>query len=344
MRLPVPCVAAGRMAPRRHGYRPRRASDAQHPGGPDRGASRRGLAGRRDGPARARRQRGSGPPVRRAGGRTVRAQHGRDELDPGGPVLLERGRRRAVRGHRLRYAGAAQPTAPCCRSRAASAASHTSGRSGSVEAVYVVALHDRSARATGRGQQHETLLAELRATLESTADGILVTDLAGRIGAYNQRFAVLWGLDAELLTRRDDDALARLDAAQRGRRRRATRERLAAIQQAAHAAGQRRVRASLGTRARTRDAAAAEPRPADRARLLVSRHHRQARREPAHRAALAHRRADRPAEPPAADRPRRVRAVDGAARRHVRSRCCSSTSTASSTSTTASVTSSATAC
>jgi diguanylate cyclase (GGDEF)-like protein/PAS domain S-box-containing protein len=102
---------------------------------------------------------------------------------------------------------------------------------GSVEAVYVVALHDRSAQRMAE-DHHETLLAELRATLESTADGILVTDLAGHIGAYNQRFAVLWGLDAELLTRRDDDALrdsmlrSVADAAR-------YTERLAAIQQSA---------------------------------------------------------------------------------------------------------------
>jgi len=72
--------------------------------------------------------------------------------------------------------------------------------------VYVVSLQDRSADRRAQ-EEHEALLAELRATLDSTADGILVTDLAGRIGAYNQRFATLWGLDAELLTRRDDDAL-----------------------------------------------------------------------------------------------------------------------------------------
>ncbi len=75
------------------------------------------------------------------------------------------------------------------------------------EAVYVVTLQDRSA-ARQAEQEHETLLAELRATLESTADGILVTDLAGRVGAFNHRFAMLWNLDAGLQTRRDDDALA----------------------------------------------------------------------------------------------------------------------------------------
>ena len=50
-------------------------------------------------------------------------------------------------------------------------------------------------------------MAELRATLESTADGILVTDLAGRIRAFNRRFAQIWGLPESLLTERQDDAV-----------------------------------------------------------------------------------------------------------------------------------------
>jgi diguanylate cyclase (GGDEF)-like protein len=49
--------------------------------------------------------------------------------------------------------------------------------------------------------------AELQATLESTADGILVTDLAGRIRNFNRRFACLWELPAPLQQARDDDAV-----------------------------------------------------------------------------------------------------------------------------------------
>ncbi|MEO8122818.1 MAG: sensor domain-containing diguanylate cyclase, partial [Burkholderiales bacterium] len=71
---------------------------------------------------------------------------------------------------------------------------------------YVVALHDRSVEARV-AQESESALAGLRATLESTADGILVTDLAGCVVACNQRFAALWGLDAELLARCDDAGL-----------------------------------------------------------------------------------------------------------------------------------------
>lgn len=55
-------------------------------------------------------------------------------------------------------------------------------------------------------QELEYLLAEMRATLESTADGILVTDKKGRIRSYNQRFAALWEIPQKLMTRRDDVA------------------------------------------------------------------------------------------------------------------------------------------
>ncbi len=53
----------------------------------------------------------------------------------------------------------------------------------------------------------ETQLADLRAMLEATADGLLVTDADGRIVAFNRRFAELWQLPAELLRRRDDAAI-----------------------------------------------------------------------------------------------------------------------------------------
>ena len=69
--------------------------------------------------------------------------------------------------------------------------------------VYLVAM---SSKAEHRRIEHEleNLLAELRATLESTADGILVTDIHGGIRSYKQRFSELWGMDVSLLLRRDD--------------------------------------------------------------------------------------------------------------------------------------------
>jgi PAS domain S-box-containing protein len=44
----------------------------------------------------------------------------------------------------------------------------------------------------------------LRATVESTVDGILVVDSAGRIVTFNQKFAEMWGIPASVLAWRDD--------------------------------------------------------------------------------------------------------------------------------------------
>ncbi len=70
----------------------------------------------------------------------------------------------------------------------------------------LVMLVDRSAEHQAQDER-ETRLVELRATLEATADGILVTDLGGRIRVFNQRFAALWALPTEALNHRDDAAV-----------------------------------------------------------------------------------------------------------------------------------------
>lgn len=75
-------------------------------------------------------------------------------------------------------------------------------------AAWLVVLHDRSS-AHRAEQERDALLAELRATLEATADGLLVTDLHGRIQAFNKRFATLWALPESALTQRDDEAIHR---------------------------------------------------------------------------------------------------------------------------------------
>ncbi len=74
------------------------------------------------------------------------------------------------------------------------------------QSLFVVAVRDLSAQRRVETEL-ETLVAELRATLESTADGILVTDLNGSIRVCNQRFAELWSLPADLLSQRDDAAI-----------------------------------------------------------------------------------------------------------------------------------------
>ncbi len=77
---------------------------------------------------------------------------------------------------------------------------------GGQHGAYLVRLHDRSAAQRERDER-ELLVSELQATLESTADGILVTDLAGGIRAFNRRFAQIWGLPEALLTQRQDAAV-----------------------------------------------------------------------------------------------------------------------------------------
>ncbi|GAA0770103.1 EAL domain-containing protein [Ideonella azotifigens] len=80
------------------------------------------------------------------------------------------------------------------------------GPQGEAAACYLVSLRDRSADSRV-ARERETLLAELRATLEATADGILVVDIAGRIRAFNRRFAAMWDLPAAVLTEQDDPAV-----------------------------------------------------------------------------------------------------------------------------------------
>jgi diguanylate cyclase (GGDEF)-like protein len=67
----------------------------------------------------------------------------------------------------------------------------------------LVTVRDRSAEQQADDLQEATT-AELRATLEATADGILVTDLAGRIRTFNRRFTQLWGLPDSLLSSGED--------------------------------------------------------------------------------------------------------------------------------------------
>jgi two-component system, cell cycle sensor histidine kinase and response regulator CckA len=53
-------------------------------------------------------------------------------------------------------------------------------------------------------KEKEQIISLQRATIESTADGILVIDRKGKIADFNQRFAQMWRIPDEVLATRDD--------------------------------------------------------------------------------------------------------------------------------------------
>lgn len=67
-------------------------------------------------------------------------------------------------------------------------------------------LVDITARKLLEAEQARAL-SLLQATVESSEDGLLVVDRAGRVRIHNQRFAELWRLPAELRTCQDDEKL-----------------------------------------------------------------------------------------------------------------------------------------
>jgi PAS domain S-box-containing protein len=79
-------------------------------------------------------------------------------------------------------------------------------RSTNGDPLYLVAfLEDITER---REAQHEASrsVSLLRATLESTADGILVVDVNGKILSFNQKMADMWGLPSDIFASGDDEA------------------------------------------------------------------------------------------------------------------------------------------
>lgn len=74
------------------------------------------------------------------------------------------------------------------------------------EPVYLVGMRDLREQRQAE-EQLEERMAELRATLESTGDGILVIGLSGAIRHFNRRFVELWNVPRELVEARDDTAL-----------------------------------------------------------------------------------------------------------------------------------------
>ena len=67
----------------------------------------------------------------------------------------------------------------------------------------VVTAHDASAQAFAEKETGDAL-SRLTATLDSTADGILVIDMEGKITDYNRRFSDIWGLPEDAVARHDD--------------------------------------------------------------------------------------------------------------------------------------------
>lgn len=77
------------------------------------------------------------------------------------------------------------------------------------EAVGGMAIVEDISAQKQAGAQLQQSLSLLTATLESTADGILVVDRKGNILAHNRRFAEIWALQDDVLDgRRDADALS----------------------------------------------------------------------------------------------------------------------------------------
>ena len=82
------------------------------------------------------------------------------------------------------------------------------GDGAQAQGLLLVTMLDRSEQEASQ-RELETLLSELRATLDSAADGVLTCSLDGEVRAFNQRLAQIWQLPRELLVQRNDDALRR---------------------------------------------------------------------------------------------------------------------------------------
>ncbi|HEY3747377.1 MAG TPA: PAS domain S-box protein, partial [Gemmatimonadaceae bacterium] len=88
-------------------------------------------------------------------------------------------------------------------------------RASTGDPLYLVAfIEDITQRREAQHQANRSL-SLLRATLESTADGILVVDVTGKILSFNQKMSDMWGISADTFASGDDElainaALAKL--------------------------------------------------------------------------------------------------------------------------------------
>jgi PAS domain S-box-containing protein len=77
-------------------------------------------------------------------------------------------------------------------------------RSVNGDPLYLVAFIDDITERRNAQREASRSFSLLRATLESTADGILVVDLGGKILSSNQKMADMWGIPTEILATGDD--------------------------------------------------------------------------------------------------------------------------------------------
>lgn len=79
---------------------------------------------------------------------------------------------------------------------------------------YVGIKRDLTELRPGASEELEQSTSLLEATLETTADGILVVDRSGRIVSQNKRFRKIWGIPDDVLARGDDEAAIEMAAEQ----------------------------------------------------------------------------------------------------------------------------------
>lgn len=77
-------------------------------------------------------------------------------------------------------------------------------RDSNAQGIGVLTVFRDVSGARKQDYEREHALSLLEATIESTADGLLVVDSDGKIVSFNKKFAALWSIPLEIITARDD--------------------------------------------------------------------------------------------------------------------------------------------